>query len=207
MVLQVVGAGLGRTGTYSLMIALEQLLGGPCYHMTKVTDHPEHIKVWTDASIGHMPIWIDLFQEFQAAVDWPASAFWPEISAAFPDALVLHSVRDPESWWKSASNTIFANLGHRSPERQIMLDSMFKSRFTSRIQDRDAAIEAFVAHNASVRQLVTEQKLLEWRVEDGWEPICNALALSIPANPFPHANTTEEFIARRGSSIPPSPTR
>jgi hypothetical protein len=36
--LKVVGAGVGRTGTHSLKIALEQLLGGPCHHMVEVFD-------------------------------------------------------------------------------------------------------------------------------------------------------------------------
>ena len=36
MTLKVIGAGVGRTGTHSLKIALEQLLGGPCHHMVEV---------------------------------------------------------------------------------------------------------------------------------------------------------------------------
>ena len=41
MGLKVIGAGLGRTGTMSLKIALEKLLGGPCYHMVKLFEHLE----------------------------------------------------------------------------------------------------------------------------------------------------------------------
>jgi hypothetical protein len=33
MPLKVVGAGVGRTGTHSLKLALEQLLTGRCHHM------------------------------------------------------------------------------------------------------------------------------------------------------------------------------
>ena len=36
MALSVVGAGIGRTGTLSLKIALERLGFGPCYHMKEV---------------------------------------------------------------------------------------------------------------------------------------------------------------------------
>jgi hypothetical protein len=43
MSLRVIGAGLGRTGTNSLKLALERLLGGPCYHMLEVLGHPEHV--------------------------------------------------------------------------------------------------------------------------------------------------------------------
>jgi hypothetical protein len=94
MTLRVVGAGLGRTGTLSLKAALERLLGAPCYHMVEVFAHPEHVAAWHAAARGSMPDWQALFAGYAAVVDWPAASFWPEISEAFPDALVLLSVRD-----------------------------------------------------------------------------------------------------------------
>jgi len=89
MGLEVVGAGLGRTGTHSLKIALEQLLGGPCYHMMETFGRPDDIPVWHRAVDGDMPDWNDFLSEYRAAVDWPAGAFWREIWAANPDAVVL----------------------------------------------------------------------------------------------------------------------
>ena len=55
MPLKVVGAGLGRTGTHSLKVALEQLLGEPCYHMIEVFGKPEHVGMWHQAVHGDMP--------------------------------------------------------------------------------------------------------------------------------------------------------
>jgi hypothetical protein len=179
------------------MTALEQLLGAPCYHMHVAAEHPDHTQVWHDASVGKMPDWKAFFKDYAAAVDWSACSFWPEISAVFPDALVLLSVRDAESWWKSASSTIFTNFTSRTPERQAMLEALFEARFTSRIDDREASIAAFEAHNARVRKTVPADRLLEWQARDGWEPICKALDLAVPSEPFPHTNTTEEFLARR----------
>ena len=178
------------------MVALEQLLGAPCYHMHVVAKQPDHTRVWHDASLGKMPDWLNFFDGYGAAVDWPACAFWPELSAAYPNALVLPSVRDADSWWKSASSTIFAP--HiSSSERLAMWNAIIKARFTTQIDDREAAIAAFEAHHARVRETVPAQRLLEWRAGDGWEPICKALNLAIPSEPFPHTNTTEEFLARR----------
>ncbi|HUI26312.1 MAG TPA: sulfotransferase, partial [Candidatus Kryptonia bacterium] len=105
--MRLIGAGLGRTGTMSLKLALERLLGAPCYHMLEVFGHPDHIAAWHAAADGRMPDWRALLADYAAAVDWPAAAFWPELSAAFPDAVVLLSVRDPQLWWQSASETIF----------------------------------------------------------------------------------------------------
>lgn len=49
MALTLIGAGFGRTGTLSVKLALEQLGLAPCYHMSEVLQHPEHVAVWSDA--------------------------------------------------------------------------------------------------------------------------------------------------------------
>jgi hypothetical protein len=36
MTLNVIGAGVGRTGTYSLKLAINQIRLGPCHHMEEV---------------------------------------------------------------------------------------------------------------------------------------------------------------------------
>src|SRR5579859_522535 len=122
MDLEVVGAGLGRTGTHSLKLALERLLGAPCYHMVEVFAHPEHVPAWHSAALDKMPAWNEVLAGYAAAVDWPASAFWAELSEAFPDALVVLSVRDPEDWWRSAHETIFTAIDQvPSPEWRDMI--------------------------------------------------------------------------------------
>ncbi len=199
MKLHVVGAGLGRTGTNSLKVALERLLGAPCYHMMEVFQHPEHIPLWRAAARGEMPDWNALFADYAAAVDWPAAAFWPELSAAFPDALVLLSVRDPQSWWQSASETIFPSLREqRGTEWHTMVDDVFEARFTRALDDRAAAIAELERHNARVRASVPARRLLEWRAADGWAPLCAALGVPIPNEPFPHTNTRADWQARNG---------
>ena len=72
MTLRVVGAGLGRTGTHSLKLALEQLLGGPCYHMVEVFGRPDDIAVWQDAVDDEPVDWNALMHGYAASVDWPA---------------------------------------------------------------------------------------------------------------------------------------
>ncbi len=199
MKLRVVGAGLGRTGTNSLKVALERLLGAPCYHMMEVFQHPDHVPLWRAAARGEMPDWNALFADYAAAVDWPAAAFWPELSATFPDALVLLSVRDPHSWWQSASETIFPSLREQQgTEWYAMVDEVFGARFTRALDDRDAAVAALERHNARVRASVPARRLLEWRAADGWAPLCAALGVPIPNEPFPHTNARADWQARNG---------
>ena len=115
MGLRVVGAGLGRTGTYSLKLALERLLGAPCYHMAEIFQRPQDIPIWHAAANGERVDWHALFADYAAAVDWPPAAFWPQIADAFPDAIIVLSVRDAAGWWKSASSTILATY-QRGPK-------------------------------------------------------------------------------------------
>jgi sulfotransferase family protein len=197
MSLRVIGAGLGRTGTLSLKQALERLLGGPCYHMVEVFERPADFAVWTAAARGEPVDWRALFAGFAAVVDWPAASFWPELAAAFPDALILLSTRPAGAWWKSASDTIFASLGRAegSPLR-AMIEAIFARRFTLALDDRDAAIAAYERHNAAVRAGAPAARLVAWTPADGWGPLCAALGVPVPDAPFPHANTTADFHAR-----------
>jgi hypothetical protein len=209
MEIQVVGAGVGRTGTHSLKVALEQLLGAPCHHMVEVFGQPDQIAGWTDAIEGRPVDWPTLLERFGAIVDWPGASFWPELSSAFPDALVLLSVRDPEGWYKSASNTIFLAKDNMPPELapwMTAVDKMFRDRFCDSLEDPTAMMDAFERHNDAVRRGVPASRLLEWTPGDGWEPICDRLGLPVPAEPFPVTNTTAEFREMLGLEPAPGPS-
>lgn len=199
MALRVIGAGFGRTGTHSLKIALEKLLGAPCYHMVELFAHPEHVALWHQASLGNMPSWDTLFQGYTSAVDFPAAAFWPELAQAYPDALVLLSVRDPEEWWESAQDTIFEkhDAPHITDEWRAMIQAMFQRQWAGKPPDRDSSIAALTANTERVRAEVPRERLLVWNAAEGWEPICHALKLAVPAEPFPRSNTRADWLARK----------
>ena len=205
MSLRVVGAGVGRTGTHSLKLALEQLLGGPCHHMVEVLGNPEgQVPGWTDAIEGRPVDWNKLLEGYKAIVDWPGGSFWRELLAANPDALVLLSVRDPEAWYRSASNTIFHAFDHLPPEARPWMDEvrkMLHDRFSDDFANEDAMIDAFNRHNEAVRREAPTAQLLEWTPSDGWAPICDRLGIAVPSEPFPVTNTTDEFRTMLG--LPP----
>ncbi len=204
MELKVVGAGVGRTGTHSLKIALEQLLGAPCHHMVEILGDPSQAPAWIDAIEGRSVDWAAVLKRYQTIVDWPGASFWREISEANPDALVLLSVRDPEDWYRSASNTIFLSFDHVPPELtpwMLAVRKLLRARFSDRLDDPTEMMDAYVRHNESVRKGVPAGRLLEWTLGDGWEPICERLALPVPFEPFPVTNSTDEF--RQMVGIPP----
>lgn len=209
--LAVVGAGFGRTGTLSLKQALERLGFDACYHMAEVATHPEHADLWLRAWHGE-DVWDTLFAGYRAAVDWPAAAFWPRLMERYPDAKVLLSLRDSESWFKSASSTIFQSMEHarRSPDERLrtrlkMANEIIREgTFGSRLMDRDHAIAIYEANVVKVRAEVPADRLIEFQASDGWKGLCEPLGLPAPDEPYPWVNTSEEFLDRWRNRPDPS---
>ena len=201
--LRVVGAGLGRTGTHTLKVVLERLLGGPCHHMVEVFQHPEQMP-HLQAAVDGAPLeqWGSVLDGYVAAVDWPMCRWYAELAEANPDAIVLLSVRDSaEQWWTSASNTIFKAMPEVPTDdwgrwAVALIDGHIGSH-----TDAETAKAGYERHNASVRATIPADRLLEWNAKDGWAPLCAALGVPVPDEPFPVTNTTAEWLSRQA---PPS---
>jgi hypothetical protein len=208
--LKVVGAGLGRTGTNSLKLALELLLGAPCYHMFEVVGRPGDTHVWHAAVRGEAVDFASLLEGYGATVDWPAAAFWRELAELGDDPFILLSTRDSSTrWWDSVAATILSTVTAPLPpddaataERRTMIREMMSVRFAPGWRDREQAIAAYERHNEDVRRSVRADRLIDWRPGDGWEPICRALGVAVPEVPFPHVNTSEEFRSGQSTRSP-----
>ena len=204
MTIRLIGAGLGRTGSMSLKLALERLLGGTCHHMMEVFGHPEEIPVWHAAMRGEPVDFPALLAGYDAIVDYPGAAVWRELAASFPEAPVLLSTRSSSrQWWESASATILPSTS-RPPEdeqqaaHRAMVVEMFGRSLGDDLTDETAVMAAYEAHNAAVRSEIDPARLFEYQPGDGWGPLCAALGLPEPDEPFPHTNTRDEFRARAG---------
>lgn len=200
MTLKVIGTGFGRTGTLSLKAALGQLGFGPCYHMSEVFGHPEHVPLWTKAARGERTDWTGVFKGYVAAVDWPAVNFWRDLIERYPDAKVVHTERDPEVWYKSFQATISEALqsappGGPNPWAQ-MTDLIITQHTFNGDLGKDNVLKIYNAHNAEVRRRVPARHLLVHHFTDGWAPLCAHLGVAIPVTPFPKTNSTEEFQQR-----------
>ncbi|MBA8795255.1 hypothetical protein FHX74_002883 [Friedmanniella endophytica] len=202
----------------SLKAALERLLGGRCYHMVEFFAHPEHAPTWAAAFRGELPDWESLLTGYVAGVDTPICEFWRPLAEAYPDAPVLLSHRaDEDVWFASLEKTVLAQA------RAAREQGMPGWAAALPADQRDAAVEVFgrlggtvfgslddpaVIKDAyrrrleEVRAAVPADRLVEWQPGDGWEPLCAALGVAVPAEPFPHENTTADFVARveRGRS-------
>ena len=108
MALEIIGAGFGRTGTTSLRVALEHLGFVKCHHMMSLQEQRSLAKAWHDVALEGARNWDEIFEGFRATVDWPSTAYYKELMAHYPAAKVVLTVRDPDAWYQSAAETIFA---------------------------------------------------------------------------------------------------
>ena len=201
MALEVIGPGFGRTGSNSMQLALNQLGLGPCHHMHEVGAHPEQLPAWDTYSRGGPADWDAMFAGYRAQVDWPGAAVWRDLIVHYPKAKVVLTVRDPEEWFTSISNTIvpFTNSKDDNPDphgRAIaqMCNRLINEQvFDGRMGERAHAIEVFRAHIDEVQRTVPKDRLLTFNVKEGWAPLCAFLGVAVPQKPFPRVNTTREF--------------
>jgi hypothetical protein len=211
--MKLIGAGLPRTGTLSQKIALELLGLEPCYHMVNVIGDLSNAPKWRAILDGEMQLQ-DIFEGFQASVDWPGSFFYKELVEIYPDAKVLLSTRDGDSWARSMYETIYGLfyrdilIRHMSDARAcvdtpwhnymtMMREMWQRSGLT---QGADTTLESMAAaahdYEAEVQASVPSERLLVWSVADGWEPLCEFLELPMPDQPFPRVNDSAEFAQR-----------
>jgi hypothetical protein len=200
MALEIIGAGFGRTGTYSLKAALERLGFGPCHHMSEVIDSTEQIGLWGEVAAGR-PDFARIFAGFRSAVDFPVSAYWQDVLAATPGAKVILSDRDPEDWYGSFSQTILPLILDKAawPDTRRawfeMIDKVIIGKAMAGRTDREGILAAYRANAEAARALEAEGRALVFRSRDGWEPLCDFLGVAVPDEPYPKTNPHAEFFA------------
>jgi len=186
--LKIIGAGLGRTGTNSLMLALDRL-GYKTYHMERAFKE------------GHQEMWAKVGNEFgdldearlddairtlsslgyNATVDFPTTAVYEELLSRYPDALVVLSVTSPSHWAKSYTQTVgrMPRLQRQAPLRYVMSSLLWMSlrcglEFDGDLRlSEEAAVTSYVKWEERVKATVPSERLLVHSVTEGWAPLCD----------------------------------
>jgi hypothetical protein len=188
--MQVIGAGLGGTGTLQAKAALELLGFGPCYQVAEVREHPEQVALWQEVADGRPPDWDALFAEYESCVDFPACVVYADLMEAYPEAQVLLTVRDPERAYDRVRDTIYKltttpdsplPVELREAFDRLVWDRVFEGAF----ENRAKAIDVYRRWNDDVHARVPGERLLVYDVDEGWEPLCRFLGRDVPAEPFP----------------------
>lgn len=210
MALQVIGAGLGRTATFSLKFALEHLGFGPCYHMSEVfAGARRNVPLWLDVVHGR-PSWNAVFEGFKSTTDYPACTYWRELAAFYPNAKVVLTTRDPDSWFESVSETIFSEKIQGSlagSPGEAMMNGVIFDAFGGRVKDRAFMTEWFTRRNQQVIDALPPERLLVFSPKQGWAPLCAFLGVPAPDIPFPRVNSRDELqhATQQQHGLPPDP--
>jgi hypothetical protein len=131
----------------------------------------------------------------------------PELIEAYPEAKVIVAMRDPDKWYQSWSNTV----GKRAASWHIILLSLLDPFFLGRLvpmtgtltsglfgaetaKDPEHVKAVYVRMYEEVRRMVPQDKLLEYKLGDGWEPLCKFLNNDVPTTTFPFINESKEFM-------------
>jgi Sulfotransferase domain len=199
MSMHVVGVGVGRTGTYSLKLAINRLGLGPCHHMEEVLHNMSvQVPLWSAALQGK-PNWPAIYNGFTSTVDWPTAAFYRELLKEYPSARFILTRRSPETWAASFGSTIYKLIAGKDQAPPDMKDWLAMAEsviaytgFPGGLSNDDL-MQAFVAHNEAVEAAIPASQLLVFEVKDGWESLCKFLGAQVPDEPFPRTNDREEF--------------
>lgn len=180
-------------------------------------------KFWTDAMIakhngvGKVPgreEFDQILGHCRAVLDMPAAYFAEELIAAYPDAKVILTVRETQSWYRSVRATLrrsqdsawtsFLGFGdwllrmptrHQRPMFNKIDEVLYDGNFEAN------AIRVYEEHNARVRSHVPPERLLEYHVKEGWRPLCEFLGTAIPDEPMPNTNAAADFNSMIDSSV------
>jgi len=212
MAIEIIGAGYGRTGTASTMLALKKL-GFPCYHAYEIAKNQGHIRFWSEA-VGKLSIsrqeWDELFENYRATQDFPASVYWRELMVAYPDAKVLLTLhpRGAKAWHKSCIDTIYTISTSRwslilqffippfKRAMQMVRKLVWEGMLNNTMHDVDLAAAQYERHIAEVKAAVPAERLLVFTVADGWQPLCDFLGVPLPDQDFPRVNDTADMRRR-----------
>ncbi|KAI1302893.1 hypothetical protein F5Y03DRAFT_396112 [Xylaria venustula] len=214
--MQVLCVGLSRSGTESLAKALD-ILGYSTYHgWDLLLEEPTRSQGWKrlvekkyyGTPDGEITVaeFDSLLGHATAVIEKVAYFFAPELIAAYPEAKVILNQRsDLDKWSRSMERTVvpvtgsyifflasffdartfwsyhfnfrwFLALFYRNPGDEVGLGILKRGKWVYR------------DHCNMVRGQVDPERLLEWSVEDGWEPLCEFLGKAIPDEPFPNVN-------------------
>ncbi|KAF7324076.1 hypothetical protein MKEN_00630000 [Mycena kentingensis (nom. inval.)] len=218
--MEVLCFGFSRTGTMSLTAGLETLGYVETSHAYKIRGNPQDWTLWNEALDAKFcgkgeGVWPGRLgcAAGAAVCNAPHHLFAEDRVAAYPDAKIILTIRDADSWWKSLDNTLMyaLRIGGRAPGFGLLTflhphaktrpfwDRIFTLMLGRPVQQvtEEAAKDDYSRHNTRIRELIPQHlragKFLEYRVGDGRETLCQFLGKEVPKDEFPHLNDANMF--------------
>jgi hypothetical protein len=148
--------------------------------------------------------WDKVYEKYDAAIDLPTWFWYKDLMKMYPDAKIILTMRDPDSWYKSVYKIAkdFKETGgnENATERLkrimkftdiVLNDYPLTSR--ENIDDEELTKKAYIRHYKDVIEHVPAEKLLKMELGEGWERLCAFLGKDVPNIPYPKVNSLSEF--------------
>lgn len=143
---------------------------------------------------------------YDALTDTPRVLFSEELLAAYPDAKVILTKRDVDSWVASMQRSYYKVLFSRGMGIMRRLDKDFLGKYWAMgmgslhvwtggdASNLEKLKEGYKQHYDLMRAIIPKDRLLQWHPRDGWEPLCDFLGKEVPEGEFPKVNQGD-FVA------------
>ena len=154
----------------------------------------------------------DLLGHCAAVTDMPCASFAEELMVAYPQAKIILVERDVEDWYKSFDETVVTELfskvsdvivNYIEPLIGSQLGSMNRKLVYGYFQAKNPdevrrnARRIYREHYRRIREAVPSERLLNYRLGEGWEPLCHFLGKEVPEGlPFPRINEVAALKAK-----------
>jgi hypothetical protein len=175
-----------------------------------------------EALMGRPNLQLIVNTGFQATMDLPMALYFEQVMEEFPDCkFILTTRKSSEVWFRSwdtltksitqptrVGGRFFTNVKQYSNYLRWLFSVVNRDESYLTVplplpdQNKEASIATYEEHNHRVRAAIPKDRLLEFRVTDGWEPLCNFLEISeCPTTPFPKTNSARSVQVQAISSF------
>ena len=146
-----------------------------------------------------------------AVTDMPCACFWEELMVAYPEAKIVLVERDIEDWYRSFDAIFVTELFSRvagvsvnyieplvGSQIGLLSRKILYGYFHANTPDevRKNARGVYREHYRRIREAAPKERLLEYRLGEGWEPLCKFLGKEMPDLPFPRINEVAALKAK-----------
>ncbi|KAF1356709.1 hypothetical protein BDV97DRAFT_342480 [Delphinella strobiligena] len=210
----VLSLGMPRTSTASMQAALRILGYNDTHHGFMIVDEPETAAIWEEAADSKFSsagpaldraFFDRALSRFASTTDMPCAFFAQELVEAYPEAKIVLVERDINSWYNSFQPLMEGIYGIKGAImvyttepilcqhpirtlRKLYTGYMGGSTATEALGN---AKKRYHEHYEFVRGIVPSDKLLNYELGTGWEPLCDFLGKEVPAVDFPHLNESK----------------
>lgn len=186
--MKLLGAGLSRTGTFSLCQAL-RILGFNAIHW-----EPGRLRDIMNGTNNNPDF--RRYDDVDAVTDLPAALFYNELCAAYPGCRLILTVRNEDEWYHSVKIHYEVRVPANMKDQPELLSEARATQMYVYGSDRVSEFlykKKFLDHNQQVINAYPDSLVMDITAGDGWEPLCDYLGVSVPDVEFPCINVTPGF--------------